>query len=132
MPVVSFSTGFKKLDDYISFPEFLDLAPYLAPRREDYFDSKVAVTRGPARRSAPSMYRLYAVVVHIGNMLGGHYVASMALPPSPSDADPTRPENEKQRSDSGTVPRDWAFISDTVVRLTSLEEMPKSKACMCM
>ena len=69
MPVVSFSTGFKKLDDYISFPEYLDLAPYLAPRREDYFDSKVAVARGRARRPAPCMYRLYAVVVHIGNMV---------------------------------------------------------------
>ena len=68
-PVVSFSTGFKKLDDYISFPEYLDLAPYLAPRREDYFDSKVAVARGRARRPAPCMYRLYAVVVHIGNMV---------------------------------------------------------------
>lgn len=68
-PVVSFATGFKKLDDYISFPEYLDLAPYLAPRREDYFDSKVAVTRGRARRPAPCMYRLYAVVVHIGNMV---------------------------------------------------------------
>ena len=69
MPVVSFSTGFKKMDDYISFPEYLDLAPYLAPKREDYFDSKVAVTRGRARRSAPCMYRLYTVVVHIGNMV---------------------------------------------------------------
>ncbi|KAI9568626.1 hypothetical protein HD554DRAFT_2096862 [Boletus coccyginus] len=78
------------------------------------------------------MYRLYAVVVHIGNMLGGHYVAYMALPPSPSDADPTRPENERQRSDSGKVPRDWAFISDTVVRLTSLEEVLKSRAYMRM
>ena len=68
-PVVSFSTGFKKLDDYISFPEYLDVAPYLAPRREDYFDSKVAVTRGRARRPAPCMYRLYTVVVHIGNMV---------------------------------------------------------------
>ncbi|KAI9460768.1 peptidase C19, ubiquitin carboxyl-terminal hydrolase 2 [Boletus coccyginus] len=132
MPVVSFSMGFKKLDDYISFPEYLDLGPYLAPRREDYFDSKVAVTRGRARRSAPCMYRLYAVVVHIGNMLGGHYVAYTALPPSPPDADPTRLENERQRSDSGTVARDWAFISDTVVRLTSLEEVLKSKAYMCM
>ncbi|KAH0834842.1 hypothetical protein J3R83DRAFT_10462 [Lanmaoa asiatica] len=68
-PVVSFSTGFKKLDDYISFPEYLDLAPYLAPRREDYFESKVAVTRGRVRRPAPCMYRLYAVMVHIGNMV---------------------------------------------------------------
>jgi hypothetical protein len=76
MPVVSFSTGFRKLDDYISFPEYLDLAPYLAPRREDYFDSKVAVSRGRARRAAPCMYRLYAVVVHIGNMVRAFVCAS--------------------------------------------------------
>ena len=151
MPVVSFSTGFKKLDDYISFPEYLDLAPYLAPRREDYFDTKVAVTRGRARRSAPCMYRLYAVVVHIGNMvsivnalidardadctplkLGGHYVAYTALPPTPSDTESGRTESEKQRSDNGTASRDWAFISDTIVRLTTLEEVLKSKAYICM
>ncbi|KAG6379692.1 peptidase C19, ubiquitin carboxyl-terminal hydrolase 2 [Boletus reticuloceps] len=132
-PVVSFSTGFKKLDDYISFPEYLDLAPYLAPRREDYFDSKVAVTRGRARRPAPCMYRLYAIVVHIGNMLGGHYVAYTALPPSPlPDTDGLRPESEKPRSANGTAPRDWAFISDTIVRMSSLEEVLKSKAYICM
>ena len=72
-PVVSFATGFKKLDDYISFPEYLDLAPYLAPRREDYFDSGEAVTRGRARRAEPCMYRLYAVVVHIGHMVRAVY-----------------------------------------------------------
>ncbi|KAF8551761.1 cysteine proteinase [Imleria badia] len=127
MPVVSFSTGFKKLDDYISFPEYLDVAPYLAPRREDYFDSKVAVTRGRMRRAGPCMYRLYAVVVHIGNMLGGHYVAYTALPPSPLDVDTgVRSESDKP------APRDWAFISDTNVRLASLEEVLKSKAYICM
>jgi len=109
------------------------LAPYLAPRREDYFDSKVAVTRGRARRQAPCMYRLYAVVVHIGNMLGGHYVAYTALPPSPPpDTDGLRPESEKPRSAAGTAPRDWAFISDTIVRMSSLEEVLKSKAYICM
>ncbi|KAF9226350.1 cysteine proteinase [Gyrodon lividus] len=131
-PVVSFSTGFKKLDDYISFPEYLDLAPYLAPRREDYFDSKVAVGRGRARRAEPCMYRLYAVVVHIGNMLGGHYVAYTALPPSASDvAEHSHSDNEKQR-DTRRAPRDWAHISDMVVRLSSLDEVLKSKAYICM
>ena len=56
MPVVLFSTGFKKLDDYISFLEYLDLASYLAPRREDYFDTKVAVTRGCARRPGGAVH----------------------------------------------------------------------------
>jgi len=31
----------------------------------------------------PVMYRLYAVVVHIGSMLGGHYIAYTALPGLP-------------------------------------------------
>ena len=29
-------------------------------------------------------------------------------------------------------PRQWAYISDTVVRLTTLDEVLKSKAYMCM
>lgn len=30
------------------------------------------------------------------------------------------------------VPRQWAYISDTVVRLTTLDEALKSKAYMCL
>ncbi|OCB90513.1 cysteine proteinase [Sanghuangporus baumii] len=42
-------------------------------------------TSGGKVRAEGCMYRLYAVVVHIGNMLGGHYVAYTALPePAPS------------------------------------------------
>ena len=38
----------------------------------------------------------------------------------------------KPRSDNGTASRDWAFISDTAVRLSSLEEVLKTKAYICM
>jgi hypothetical protein len=34
--LISFSHGFKKLDDYVTFPEYLDLTPFLVPRKEDY------------------------------------------------------------------------------------------------
>ena len=34
--LMSFPHGFKKLDDYVTFPEYLDLTPFLAPRKEDY------------------------------------------------------------------------------------------------
>jgi ubiquitin C-terminal hydrolase len=67
--MISFSTGFKKLDDYVTFPETLDLTPFLAPKKEDYgLRSKKGTGKGkqPAERC---MYRLYAVVVHIGNMV---------------------------------------------------------------
>ncbi|KAF8648912.1 hypothetical protein AX16_006134 [Volvariella volvacea WC 439] len=86
----SFSHGFKKLDDYVTFPEYLDLGPYLAPRKEDYGLGSGASGAGTKEQylkigkkkeeREKCMYRLYAVVVHIGNMLGGHYVAYTALP----------------------------------------------------
>ncbi|KAJ3524400.1 hypothetical protein NMY22_g11012 [Coprinellus aureogranulatus] len=71
-PFLSFSHGFKKLDDYVTFPEYLDLTPYLAPKKEDYgLDKK---NKGHGWKSGKMkgkgkeercMYRLYAVVVHI-------------------------------------------------------------------
>jgi hypothetical protein len=69
VPIISFSSSFKKLEDYVSFPEYLDLAPYLAPKREKYVDAKLGYVRGRTKRPERCMYRLYAVVVHIGNMV---------------------------------------------------------------
>ena len=69
MPLISFSHGLKKLDDYVSFPEYLDLKPFLAPKKEDYGlgkKKKKVATKGKAEKC---IYRLYAVVVHIGNMV---------------------------------------------------------------
>lgn len=65
---VSFSSGFKKLDDFVTFPEFLDVAPFLAPHREDFAGPK----RGAGKRKEACVYRLYAVIVHIGSMVRLH------------------------------------------------------------
>ncbi|KAJ6532731.1 hypothetical protein DFH09DRAFT_1326007 [Mycena vulgaris] len=149
--MISFSNGFKKLDDYVTFPEMLDLTPFLAPKKEDF---GLRVKKGPVRaKDKTCMYRLYAVVVHIGNMLGGHYISYVALPTagdlanmphppasasSPQTLPPTSPPTSPMStSDSVADPpakqeRQWAYISDTVVRLTSLEEVLKAKAYICM
>jgi len=154
--LMSFSHGFKKLDDYVSFPEHLDLMPFLAPKKEDYGLGKKGKEKRkevPAREDR-CMYRLYAVVVHIGNMLGGHYIAYTALPTeppvhSPSKVPSTEPRTATSESPlppagvapaaaqtpaepSQPVERQWAYISDTVVRLTSLEEVLNAKAYICM
>ncbi|KAJ8509390.1 hypothetical protein ONZ45_g8417 [Pleurotus djamor] len=142
-PVMSFSHGFKKLDDYISFPEYLDLTPFLAPKKEDFGLGKHANAIGlPASGRDPKkcVYRLYAVVVHIGNMLGGHYVAYTALPPKPqaddsiSEKDSAKSSTSEKSSEkpSVTPPRQWAYISDHTVRLATLEDVLKSKAYLCM
>ncbi|KAJ6616477.1 hypothetical protein B0H10DRAFT_2037202 [Mycena sp. CBHHK59/15] len=148
--MISFSNGFKKLDDYVTFPEHLDLTPFLAPKKEDFGLRKGKGTihvKGKPAVTERCVYRLYAVVVHIGNMLGGHYVSYVALPnaddiasippnpPTPGSSAPSLPTTPK--SEPVTDPplkreRQWAYISDTVVRLSTLEEVLKAKAYICM
>ncbi len=172
---MAFSSGFKKLEDYVSFPEYFDLAPFLAPKKEDFGLGKKGRKSKERLSDERCRYRLYAVVVHIGNMvrvalfmciyarmayiltrfqLGGHYVAYTALPPastlaqqsshgssSSSNASDTTPkappsESETLRSEDNShrkkLVRQWAYISDQVVRLTTLEEVLKAKAYICM
>lgn len=76
--------GFKKLEDFVSFPEWLDLSPFLAPKKESVVPAKksksklkkkgrskdVEESMGWNAEDERCMYRLYAVVVHIGNMVG--------------------------------------------------------------
>jgi len=166
----SYFSNLKKLDDNVAFPEYLDLTPFLLPKKEEFglgkstkqhdHDAKLPL------KAEKCMYRLFAVVVHIGNMLGGHYIAYTALPDSslvpnnprttpingtptttPSDESSTpqqtsRPSNSRTNSfqtsaDPKTKPpqsssRKWCYISDTIVKLTTLEEVMKSKAYICM
>jgi ubiquitin C-terminal hydrolase len=77
-PVMSFSNGFKKLDNYVMFPEVLDLGPFLAPRKEDFglvdkrknLAAKVdRLVHARGEKQEKCIYRLYAVVVHIGNIV---------------------------------------------------------------
>jgi len=83
VPMMSFSTGFKKMDDYVAFPEFLDLTPFMAPKKEDFGlgseKGKVKDLKREKERKKGGkekervVYRLYAVVVHIGNMVGAFF-----------------------------------------------------------
>ncbi|KAJ4468897.1 hypothetical protein J3R30DRAFT_3555146 [Lentinula aciculospora] len=142
-PVMSFSSGFKKLEDYVAFPEYFDLTPFLAPKKEDFGLGKgkgkgksAGVDIGMKRskdNKERCMYRLYAVVVHIGNMLGGHYISYTALPnQSDMPATATQTESSNLPPLPAGGPRQWAYISDTVVQLTTLEEVLKAKAYICM
>ncbi|EKM57052.1 uncharacterized protein PHACADRAFT_160590 [Phanerochaete carnosa HHB-10118-sp] len=135
---MAFSSGLKKLDDFVAFPEYLDLAPFLTPKKEDFGLGKRATKKEKEKRGKDKdkegrcMYRLYAVVMHIGNMLGGHYVAYTALPPSSTPELSESSTNSSTSSKNQQQPRRWAYISDTVVRLTTLEEVLKAKAYICM
>ncbi|KZP14667.1 cysteine proteinase [Athelia psychrophila] len=137
-PMVSFSSGFKKLDDYVAFPETLDLTPFLAPKREDFGLGRGGKIKFKPKKARDCMYRLYAVVVHIGHMLGGHYIAYTALPTAAPEGVPDATPEITSRSNTSmghvesAAPRKWAYISDTVVRLASLDEVLKAKAYLCL
>jgi len=150
-----FAGSAKKIDDFISFPEYLDLRPFLAPKKERYGLNQRGRTPhdGSAQRKKhhhrlfigkdeeepPTWYRLYAVVVHIGSMIGGHYIAYTALSPksatltpmstSPGETGSTSTSNTPKRpSDSSPPPRQWCYISDTTVRPAAADEVFRSKA----
>lgn len=56
----------------------------------------------------------------------------------PEEVDPTNAKSEfteghsKSTAKPASDERQWAFISDTVVRLTTLEEVLRAKAYVCM
>jgi hypothetical protein len=45
---------------------------------------------------------------------------------------PSTEARDSSTARKGEPARQWAYISDTVVRLTTLEEVLKSKAYICM
>ncbi|CAE6534155.1 unnamed protein product [Rhizoctonia solani] len=147
----------RKLDDFVAFPEVLDIAPFVAPNREEYGiksrGKKVGWFGQKKDKDVSVKYRLYAVVVHIGSMIGGHYIAYIALPPPPlvtpenedvpstveepaseaKDKDASAKDKEKDKAAKGEDrnKRPWVYISDTVVRPVSFEEVSKAKAYLC-
>lgn len=64
-------SGIRKLEEFVSFPECLDLSPFLEPVREEGSDKESQSCRrnGTRDEGGRCLYRLYAVVVHIGDMV---------------------------------------------------------------
>jgi hypothetical protein len=67
--LILFSHGFKKLDDCVTFPESLDLTPFLAARKEDYEWGKRRKDRVDGGKRRNGEERCTYAVVHIGNMV---------------------------------------------------------------
>jgi hypothetical protein len=110
----------KKLDEYVSFPERLDLSPFMAPEvtadrtkrrgRRGRVDEDVSHTSQDV--PVEHDYHLYAVIVHLGGMEGGHYVAYV------------KEEGSEGEPDSGC----WTYCSDEKTRPATWEEVRVSKA----
>jgi ubiquitin C-terminal hydrolase len=76
----SLCADFKKIDNYVSFPLTVDIAPFFAPARVGAPATTTNLS-AKAKRTVHDVsdsvnYELTAVVVHLGSMGGGHYSRS--------------------------------------------------------
>ncbi|KAL8287010.1 hypothetical protein RQP46_004016 [Phenoliferia psychrophenolica] len=143
-------TNLKKRDDDLSFPQELDLSPFLTPPEKPPRPAKPGRNRAAAASTSSQLkgphpvvpsarYRLYAVVVHIGTLVGGHYVNYVlsdrygdprrAEPAVPEDGEAPAPPPPVEK-DGAAHHRKWFYCSDDEVRVCSVEEVLRSKAYM--
>lgn len=136
----------KKRDDALSFPQELDLTPFLAPL-EGPPRSTPGRSSGPSSEATvpaggtdeflvgTAKYRLYAVVVHVGTLREGHFTSFVL-----SDRWIEREKKNKEKvveevtveEEKSSIPRSrkWFFCSDEIVRQCTLQEVLESKAYM--
>lgn len=146
-----FGTAFmnlKKRDDDLTFPERLDLTPFLAPvqrappksgsrsRRIEPENETETNSNGLKERAG---YRLVSVIVHVGTLAMGHYI-SYCLSSKYSEIlsargsgglnqeEPEQDEDETQKGATVPKARRWVYCSDDEVRVCETEEVLKSKA----
>ncbi|KAJ3272683.1 Ubiquitin carboxyl-terminal hydrolase 16 [Terramyces sp. JEL0728] len=93
-----------KVNNHVSFEQFLDISEFVAPPL--HVDAK------RERHVNSGNYRLYAVIVHTGNLNGGHYVAYI---------------RKHSAAEDKTA---WQYCSDNLVRFTTWQEVAKCRPYM--
>ena len=98
--------GFKKLNTFVSYPEELNIEPYIY----DAGDGE------KAEKAEGFDYSLNGVVVHGGTLNGGHYSAFV----------------RRAKTDIGnnSNDHDWVYMSDSRVRIATKEEAFGTKGCV--
>ncbi|CAG8793450.1 22107_t:CDS:2, partial [Gigaspora rosea] len=132
-----FSVSMKKIDDFVSFEEEIDVRDFIVPpgsegeEMEDEDDESGSELPSESRNTK---YRLYGVVVHLGSLYNGHYIAyvlSRNIVPMreqygiPYLSDDDYKEVEKISETVGEGQRQWIYCSDGSVRAVNVDEVLK-------
>ncbi|KAL3662312.1 hypothetical protein V7S43_012639 [Phytophthora oleae] len=123
----------RKITQHIGFDEKLDMTPYVS--------ETLRQGEGDAKKHS-LCYELIAVVVHMGNKRSGHYVAyvsrsrrrealllARARSRLASEEGAAVPEVTTPRNGEGPS-RTWYYVSDTVVKRVSFEQVLQCEAYM--
>jgi ubiquitin C-terminal hydrolase len=115
---INWSTGARiKLSDWLSVPQVIDLAPFVAPRAVDG-DAAAGGVELKQEEGGSTTYRLSSVLMHTGGAYGGHYFAYLR--------DEGAEEVGEGEKESGT----WLKFNDaTVTRLTEEEVARTFRLC---
>ncbi|RMX61992.1 hypothetical protein DD238_007512 [Peronospora effusa] len=123
----------RKITQHIVFDERLDMTPYVS--------ETLRQGGGDARKHSLS-YELIAVVVHMGNRRSGHYVAYVSRSRRREALSAARARSHLASDGGGTAPvvttprnkedspRTWYYVSDTVVKRVSFEQVLQCEAYM--
>lgn len=106
---------FTKINGHVPFPEVLDVAPYMAVKKEGITQAD-GTSMGAAEDNSgagPTLYRLTGVVVHSGGLSGGHYIAYVRY----GEPRPSYWEGMRLAPDCGDC---WAHVSDSSVGASTL------------
>ena len=116
-PAISAASETKATDEYAESELSSNKTPSNSIKfNSDLICSKQAAATTP-RKDAKYRYKLNASVVHLGSCFSGHYIAHKRRPPADANL------NNEQSGD-------WYFTSDSVVRLSSLEDALRSNGYM--
>lgn len=122
----------RKITQHISFRDKLDMTPYV---------SETLRQGGGEAKNHSLCYELIAVVVHMGNKRSGHYVAYVSRSRRREALLLARARSRLASEEGATVPdvttprsaeRTWYYVSDTVVKRVSFEQVLQCEAYMLL
>jgi ubiquitin C-terminal hydrolase len=142
------SVSMKKIDDFVAFDEELDVGDFVVPpeiekKNENGINNGHIIdddnnTHSLLKQNKKhTKYRLYGVVVHLGSLYNGHYIAYVLSRniregdhygfSFSSDTLKKVDRIERQKHKTGSE-RQWIYCSDSSVRAANVEEVLKSGA----
>jgi ubiquitin carboxyl-terminal hydrolase 16/45 len=132
----SIFSNLKKIDDFVSFPLILNMAPFLAPLGKPPKETDEKKEHGSLlprfwashkllhqdERLKHSKYRLSAIVVHTGTMGSGHYITFVqATKTKPVKRVELEPDQLNSKSSSGDL------AEESTTSLSAVDEMQATK-----